>query len=58
MQSRSSVKQVEVTRAVAGAKAAGLEVERVEVDPINGKVVIHAKGAPGASGNPWDALHR
>lgn len=54
----AAFKQDEVKRAVAGVKAAGVDVARVEVDPITGKVVIFAQGAADSAQNPWDRLHR
>lgn len=54
----ASFRQDDIKRAVAGAQAAGLDVARIEVDPVSGKVVIYATGAAGASGNPWDEFHR
>ena len=33
-------RQGDMTRALRAAKAAGLEVAKVEVDPISGKIVI------------------
>jgi hypothetical protein len=55
---RAAVKQIDIKRAVAAAQAAGLAVERFEVDSVTGKVTVYAKGASGATGNPWDELHR
>lgn len=53
----AAIKQVDVTRAVKGAVAAGLAVGRVEVDQRNGKVIIWPAGAPdGTSGNEWDEV--
>jgi len=54
----TTIRQDEIKRAVAGAQAGGLVVDRVEVDPASGKLVIIARGATGASGNPWDALRK
>jgi hypothetical protein len=33
-------KQQDVTRAVRGAVAAGIEVQRVEIDPRDGKIIL------------------
>lgn len=41
---RATVKQIDVTRAVKGAAAAGLAVGRVEIDPRSGKIVIFSEG--------------
>jgi hypothetical protein len=47
-------RQADVTRAIRAAVAAGVEVERVEVDK-NGRIIVIAKGAGQAvSINPWD----
>lgn len=54
----AAVKQNDITRAIKGAQAAGLDVGRVEVDPITGKIVVHFKGASDETPNPWDRLHR
>ena len=56
---RATVQQIDVTRAVKGAVAAGLAVGRVEVDQRTGKIVIFPEKA-GESGdkNPWDEVRR
>jgi hypothetical protein len=41
----TAFRQADVTRAVRAAKAAGIEVARVEIDPVSGKIVIVA-GSP------------
>jgi hypothetical protein len=42
-------KQIDLTRALRAAKAAGIEVTRIELDAVSGKIVITtgaaAKGA-------------
>lgn len=54
-----AVKQIDVTRAVKGAVAAGLIVGRVEVDQRTGKIVIFSDGGQGANnGNEWDEILR
>lgn len=54
MTTAARFKQVDVTRAVKGAVAAGLRVGRVEIDP-NGKIVILSESvAPIRGPNPWD----
>ena len=56
---RATVKQIDVTRAVKGAVAAGLAVGRVEVDQRTGKIVIFSEGGQGGStGNEWDEVLR
>ena len=54
----ASVKQIDVTRAVKGAVAAGLLVGRVEVDQRTGKIIIWPAGAVSddETGNPCDRL--
>jgi hypothetical protein len=37
-------RQIDMTRALRAAKAAGIGVERVEIDPASGKIVVIAKG--------------
>jgi transposase-like protein len=55
----ASVKQIDVTRAVKGAVAAGLLVGRVEVDQRTGKIIIWPAGAvTDETGNPCDRLLR
>jgi hypothetical protein len=51
-----SFKQRDVTRAVRAAKAAGLPVHRVEIDPRTGCIVIDtgAGAAPMSGGNELD----
>lgn len=39
-----SFKQADVHRAVKGAKAAGMELGRVEIDPASGRIVLVAVG--------------
>ena len=53
---RATVKQIDVTRAVKGAAAAGLAVARVDVDQRTGKIVIFSDGAAGSAPNPWDEV--
>lgn len=52
-----AVKQGDVTRAVKGVVAAGVEVSRVEVDPA-GRIVIIAQGeadTPETAFDKWEA---
>ncbi|MGL4414197.1 hypothetical protein [Roseinatronobacter monicus] len=55
---RATVKQIDVTRAVKGAVAAGLLVARIEVDQRTGKIVIFSEGAESSAPNPWDEVIR
>lgn len=49
-------RQADLTRAVKGARASGLPVQRVEIDP-NGKIVILFGGGPAITGgNEWDEV--
>lgn len=53
----ATFKQVDVTRAVKGAVAAGLIVGRVEIEQHTGKIVIFPTGATsGETKNPCDRL--
>ena len=51
----ATVKQIDVTRAVKGAVAAGLVVGRIEVDQRTGKIIVHVgEPAPGTAETPLD----
>ena len=52
---KASVTQATITRAVKAVQAAGLPVERVEIDP-DGKVIVitDGSGVPKAGANDWD----
>ena len=47
-------KQHDVTRALRGAKAAGLEIGAVEIDPASGKIVIRPGAPAPAAGHELD----
>lgn len=51
---RAPFNQIDVTRAVKGAVAAGLAVARIEVDPRTGKIVIHSEGSTGDNASEID----
>ncbi|MDF2371981.1 MAG: hypothetical protein P1V21_14460 [Rhizobiaceae bacterium] len=38
-------KQIDISRAVKGATRAGMEVGRVEIDPVTGKIILVASQA-------------
>ena len=50
----ASFKQVDVTRAVKCAVAAGVSVGRVEVKPDGTVIVFAGTIDPASSPNPWD----
>lgn len=55
----ATIKQVDVTRSVKGAMAAGFAVGRIEVDQLAGKIIIYPKGAEaGGIGPDPDELLR
>ncbi|GAA0303460.1 hypothetical protein [Rhodovulum strictum] len=58
MNRAATIKQDEIKRVVKAAMSAGLMVARVEVDTINGKVVVIAQGASDDTENPCDRLLR
>jgi hypothetical protein len=46
--STSLFRQADITRALRAARAAGVMIARVEIDPVTGKIVIISK-EPGGS---------
>jgi hypothetical protein len=38
----ATIRQSDLQRALRGAKTAGIDIERVEIDPLNGNIVIIA----------------
>lgn len=53
--SRNRFREVELARAIRAAKSAG--GERVEIDPVTGKIsVILTKSGEATSGNQWDEV--
>ena len=56
MTAAARFKQADLTRAIKGAKAAGMKVGSFEINP-NGKIVIlsEAMSVPNDV-NPWDSL--
>ncbi len=55
---RPSFKQIDVTRAIRGARAAGVEVDRVEVLSDGRMIVQIARNRPDSQGfaNEWDEV--
>lgn len=47
-------KQADVLRAVKGARAGGMEVGRVEIDPATGRIVLVALGSAESPKNDLD----
>jgi hypothetical protein len=56
MTARAAFKQADVTRAINGVKAAGLDVARVEIE--SGRIVVLVGEAARERRNPLDRLHR
>lgn len=55
----ATFKQVDVTRAVKGAVAAGLAVGGFKIDPRTGEIVVWCAGAGNALRvNEWDEVKR
>ena len=48
------IKQADVTRALKGAVAAGVEIARVEIDPRSGSIVIRTPRDFSAPLTPYD----
>lgn len=50
------IRQADVSRAVKGAQSAGLKVQRIEIDPATGRiVVVSGEGTPSEPPSPFDA---
>lgn len=55
----ATFKQVDVTRAVKGAVAAGLAVGGFKIDPRTGEIVVWVDGTSNAPlANEWDEVKR
>jgi hypothetical protein len=52
----STFRQSDVTRAIKAAVAAGVEIQRVEIDPNGRIVIITATEAERREGNEWDRV--
>lgn len=55
-----NVKQGDIAKALKAARSAGVDVQRFEIDPTTGKIVIFA-GKPddpekAKPGNEWDSI--
>ena len=60
MNPRSRFRQIEVTRALKAAKAAGVEIGRIEID-VDGRIIVIAgqgEAAPEAAIPPPSAIER
>lgn len=51
---RPTITKAAVTRAVRGAQDAGLEISRVEVDAVTGRIIVIAGKPSEAPGNDLD----
>ena len=47
-------KDRDIRRVVKAARAAGIAIARIEVDPSSGRISVHAREASETSANPWD----
>ena len=57
MTSRGGFRQDDVSRAVKGARNAGIRVDRIEISPADGKIVIVTETSIANhlnEVNPWD----
>jgi hypothetical protein len=55
----AAFRQLDVTRALRGTVAAGIEVQRIEIGPDGKIIVVTAKPAEAAAddgGNEWDRV--
>ena len=55
MSKAARFKQADLTRAIVGAKKAGMRVGSVEID-ANGKIVILADRSAKSDSREWDAI--
>ena len=49
-----ALKQADVTRALRGAVAAGVEIASVEIDPRNGNIILLTPRYSGPTVDPYD----
>lgn len=54
MTAAARFKQSDVTRAAKGAKAAGIRIGRIEIDPLGRIVIEAATSAQARKGGSWD----
>lgn len=53
---KPAITQADVSRALKGAQSAGLKVQRIEIEPATGKIVVFSgEGAPAEAVSPFDA---
>lgn len=61
MRTASHFKKIDVTRAIQAARAAGVEIARVEIDPKTGMIVVVAGKATEVAApkpaNSWDDIY-
>jgi hypothetical protein len=56
MSRRKPFTQADISRALKGAQSAGLKIQRFEIEPATGKIVIvSGETAPSEPPNPFDA---
>jgi hypothetical protein len=52
---RVRFRQADIQRALRAAKAEGIAINRIEIEPASGKIIVITKNAEGAgSGTPLD----
>jgi hypothetical protein len=58
VQGHRNMRQADYTRVLRGVAAAGVEVERIEIDPRTGKIIISTSRTSTAVVNDYDAWKR
>lgn len=53
---RASFKQADLTRAIRGVRAAGMEPRGCRINPATGEIELQFGDAGGANGNSFDQL--
>jgi hypothetical protein len=53
---RAAFRQADVSRAVKGVQATGAKVDRVELDPVTGKIIVYTEStaANDDGASDWD----